>query len=240
MIESSYGILTVDLGKFDILSVKPVSDSLPVFGRMVCSWVVLFTVCTLSTGYAAAEIYIYQGPNGERLVTDRPPHQTERYNLVAKRDDFGDAGRIAANRPIEAVGPESFRPTIDAAARKYQVDPALVEAVIQVESNFDPNAVSRAGATGLMQLMEKTAAHYDVYNRFNPQDNIRGGVAHLRDLMDRYEGKLPLVLAAYNAGSTAVTRYRGIPPYPETRRYIQKVMKAHGEFRRYRYGDEPT
>ena len=197
---------------------------------------VLAAFAALLPATVSAEIYIYQGPNGERLVTDRPPHQTERYNLVAKRDDVADAGRIAANRPLEAGGPESFRPTINAAARKYKVDPALVEAVIQVESNFDPNAVSRAGATGLMQLMAKTAAHYQVYNRFNPQENIRGGVAHLRDLMDRYDEKLPLVLAAYNAGSTAVTRYRGIPPYPETRRYVQKVMKAHNEYRRYRYG----
>lgn len=185
---------------------------------------------------AMAEIYIYQGPNGERLVTDRPPHQSERYNLVTKRDTLSDVGHIAANRPLETGGPADFRATIEAAARKYRVDPALVEAVIQVESNFDPNAVSRAGATGLMQLMAKTASHYDVYNRFNPEQNIRGGVAHLRDLMDQYDEQLPLVLAAYNAGSTAVNKYRGIPPYPETRRYIQKVMKAHSEFRRYRYG----
>jgi soluble lytic murein transglycosylase-like protein len=219
--------MTVDTDKFDI------------FGRSYLRSMLLAGLA-MSSCLSSAEIYIYQGPNGERLVTDRPPHQTERYNLVATRDDYGDAGRIAANRPIGEVGPENFRPTIHAAARKYQVDPALVEAVIQVESNFDPNAVSRAGATGLMQLMEKTAAHYQVYNRFNPHENIRGGVAHLRDLMDRFEGKLPLVLAAYNAGSTAVNRYRGVPPYPETRRYIQKVMKAHNEFRGYRYGDEST
>lgn len=192
--------------------------------------------CFGSVKEAHGEIYIYQGPNGERLVTDRPPTERNQYALVAKRDDVTNAGHIAANRPIEAGGREDFRPAINAAARRYRVDPALIEAVIQVESNFDPNAVSRAGATGLMQLMAKTAAHYDVNNRFNPYENIRGGVAHLRDLMDRYDEKLPLVLAAYNAGSTAVTRYHGIPPYPETRRYIQKVMKAHGEFKRYRYG----
>jgi len=190
----------------------------------------------LLSGAASAEVYIYQGPNGERLITDRPPSERNTYNLVAKRDDLSEAGRIAANRPIEVGGPDSFRSTINSAARQYRLDPALIEAVIQVESNFDPNAVSKAGATGLMQLMAKTASHYNVHNRFNPHENIRGGVAHLRDLMDRYDEKLPLVLAAYNAGSTAVAKYRGIPPYPETRRYIQKVMKAHNEFRRYRYG----
>lgn len=185
--------------------------------------------------FSFAEIYIYQGPNGERLVTDRPPHKSEQYNLLTKRDTVTDVGRIAANRAVVSGVPRNFRSTIEANARKYRVDPALVEAVIQVESNFDPNAVSRAGATGLMQLMAKTAAHYDVYNRFSPEQNIRAGVAHLRDLMDQYDGKLPLVLAAYNAGSSAVTKYRGIPPYSETRRYVQKVIKAHREFRRYRY-----
>jgi soluble lytic murein transglycosylase-like protein len=191
---------------------------------------------TLVSQWAGAEIYIYHGPNGERLVTDRPPRDQIRYNLVAKRDDLTDAGRIAADRPLEVAGRDSFRPAINAAAERYRLDPALIEAVIQVESNFDPNAVSKAGATGLMQLMAPTASHYQVNNRFNPYENIRGGVAHLRDLMDRYDERLPLVLAAYNAGSTAVTKYRGIPPYPETRRYIQKVMKAHREFRRFRYG----
>lgn len=183
-----------------------------------------------------AEIYIYQGPNGERLITDRPPHASSQYDLVAKRDSLSDAGHIMANRPVIAGGPEAFRGYINSASIRYKVDVTLIEAIIKVESDFNPNAVSKAGATGLMQLMLPTAQYYQVENRFNPRQNIQGGVAHLRDLLDRYEGELPLVLAAYNAGPTAVTRHHGIPPFPETRRYISKVLKAHGEFRRYRYG----
>jgi soluble lytic murein transglycosylase-like protein len=184
---------------------------------------------------AMAEIYIYQGPNGERLITDRPPHSSDQYNLLAKRDSLSDAGHIMANRPVIVGGPKAFSGYISSASIRYRVDAALIEAIIKVESDFDPNAVSKAGAAGLMQLMLPTAEYYQVDNRFNPRQNIHGGVAHLRDLLDRYEGELPLVLAAYNAGSTAVTRYGGIPPFPETRRYISKVLKAHGEFRRYRY-----
>jgi len=185
---------------------------------------------------AMAEIYIYQGPNGERLITDRPPHSSSQYDLVAKRDSLSDAGHIMANRPVTVGGPNAFQAYINSASVRYKVDAALIEAIIKVESDFDPNAVSKAGATGLMQLMLPTAQYYKVNNRFNPRQNIHGGVAHLRDLLDRYKNELPLVLAAYNAGPTAVTRYRGIPPFPETRRYISKVLKAHDEFRRFRYG----
>jgi soluble lytic murein transglycosylase-like protein len=202
----------------------------PIFAASLIAGIVLSLPLAVN-----AEVYIYQGPNGERLITDRPPSNSG-YSLVAKRDTIANVGHIMADRPIIIGGPDSFRGYINSASARYQVDPALVEAVIKVESDFNPNAVSRAGATGLMQLMQKTAEHYQVYNRFNPHQNINGGVAHLRDLLDRYDGDLPLVLAAYNAGSTAVARYKGIPPFPETRRYVAKVLKAHSEFRQYRYG----
>ncbi len=183
-----------------------------------------------------AEIYIYRGPNGERMITDKPPHPSEDYSLVSKRDTISDAGHILANRPIQMGGPEYFRYYINQASDKFDVDPALVEAVIQVESGFDPNAVSKKGATGLMQLMQKTAKQYEVTNRFNPKQNINAGVEHLSTLLERYDGQVPLALAAYNAGSTAVEKYNGVPPFPETKRYISKVLKAHGEFRQFRYG----
>lgn len=198
--------------------------------------VTLLAVTLLTTpAFAYAEVYIYQGPNGERLITDRPPNDRN-YALVAKRDTLANAGHIMADRPINLGGHATFRAYINSASTQYQVDPALIEAVIKVESDFNPNAVSRAGATGLMQLMQPTAEHYKVFNRFNPRQNIHGGAAHLRDLIDRYDGDLPLVLAAYNAGATAVARHKGVPPFPETRRYITKVLKAHDEFRQYRYG----
>ncbi|MFT4712275.1 MAG: soluble lytic murein transglycosylase-like protein [Candidatus Azotimanducaceae bacterium] len=186
---------------------------------------------------ASAEIYIYQGPNGERLISDRPPTDDKgAYRLVTKRDTLSNAGHILAKRPITNGGPRRFNQFISAAANQYNVDPALIEAVIQVESAFNPNAVSKKGATGLMQLMQGTAKQYKVKNRFNPKENIYAGVKHLRYLLNRFDGEVPLVLAAYNAGATAVDKYNGIPPYPETRRYVTKVLGYHNRYRQKRYG----
>lgn len=113
------------------------------------------------------------------------------------------------------------------AARKHELDPTLVQAVIQVESNYNPKAVSRKGALGLMQLIPATARRYGVSDPFDPQQNIEGGVRHLRDLLDLFEGDLNLALAGYNAGVNAVSKYGDIPPYRETRNYVTKVMSLY-------------
>jgi len=110
----------------------------------------------------------------------------------------------------------------------YGVSISLVEAVVRTESAFDPAAVSPKGAGGLMQLMPATAAALGVADRFNPRENISGGVRHLRYLLDRYQGRVPLALAAYNAGEGVVDTYRGIPPYPETQQYVRRVLRAAG------------
>lgn len=120
---------------------------------------------------------------------------------------------------------ERYNTVIWKAAERYQVDYALVKAVIKTESNFNPQAVSRAGAKGLMQLMPGTANALGVNNSFHPEDNIQGGVRHLRYLLDRFQGDLPLTLAAYNAGEKVVLRCNGIPPYRETRKYIKQVLR---------------
>ena len=101
----------------------------------------------------------------------------------------------------------------------------LVAAVIEAESEFNPRAVSRQGAQGLMQLMPKTAATLGVDDPFDPRANIEAGVRHLRALMDRFGNDLPLVLAAYNAGEVAVIKHRGVPPYRETRAYVKRILK---------------
>jgi soluble lytic murein transglycosylase-like protein len=114
------------------------------------------------------------------------------------------------------------------AAERHGVPIRLVSAVIRAESGFNPRAVSRKGAQGLMQLMPTTASLLGVRNSFDPRENIDGGVRHLRGLIDRFPNNLPLAIAAYNAGERAVTQYRGIPPYPETQDYVTKVMQFYG------------
>ncbi len=116
-------------------------------------------------------------------------------------------------------------------ARKYRVDFALVKAVIKAESNFNHKAVSKKGAKGLMQLMPQTASILGVNNCFHPEDNIVGGIRHLSYLIDLYDGDIPVALAAYNAGEGAVARYRGIPPYSETRIYIRRVLDNYERYR---------
>ena len=187
------------------------------------------------TPVVLAEVYFSIGPDGERMASDRP---VSGYQLFHRRDSLVNAGHILANRAISPGGPGKFQSFIHAASNRFGVDPALVEAVIQVESGFNPHAISTKGATGLMQLMADTANEYRVKDRHNPRQNINAGVAHLRKLMDKFNGDVSLAIAAYNAGATAVERYGGIPPYPETRRYVSKVMRFHSQYRQLRYGAE--
>jgi len=184
---------------------------------------------------AIAEIFIYQGPNGKKVITDRPIKEKGFY-LISEKQSLKNVGHLLANRPISIGGPRRFERYIRRASDRYGVDAALIEAVIQVESNFDPNAISMRGAIGLMQLMEVTANRYRVDNAFSPEENINAGVRHLSYLLEKYQGHLPLVLAAYNAGAGAVERFQGIPPYPETRRYVTKVLDYHDRYRQIRYG----
>ena len=117
---------------------------------------------------------------------------------------------------------------IDKAAARHNVDPNLVRALVKVESNFNPNAVSRKGAMGLMQLMPQTARQLNVSNPFNPEENVDAGVRHLKQLLESYGGDVRLSLAAYNAGSGAVARSSGIPRYAETRNYVKRITNLYG------------
>jgi soluble lytic murein transglycosylase-like protein len=120
---------------------------------------------------------------------------------------------------------------IDEAARIADVSPALLRAVVAVESAFDPHAVSPKGAQGLMQLRPATAKRYGVSRPFDPRDNLRGGASYIRDLLKRYGNNLELALAAYNAGEDAVDRHgRTIPPFPETRAYVPAVLRFYRQF----------
>jgi Transglycosylase SLT domain len=167
--------------------------------RRVLGLVVL--VLTLGTGYVVAQ------------------HNVD--DAVAALAEEVEVEENTQQRPTIA----EIMAQIDEVAARHRVPPRLVAAVIAVESEFNPRAVSRRGAQGLMQLMPATAAHLDVQDTFDTRENIEGGVRHLRVLMDRYHNDLPLVLAAYNAGDRAVVNYRGVPPYRETRQYVIRVLR---------------
>ncbi|HEY6273103.1 MAG TPA: lytic transglycosylase domain-containing protein [Terriglobales bacterium] len=155
--------------------------------------------------------------------------------LVGSRVNLGRGfARTIGTQPIvpgaalpETVAPEAVDKTIEAAAERHGVDPNLVRAVVKVESNFNPRAVSRKGAMGLMQLMPYTAKSLNVGNAFDPSQNVDAGVRHLKSLLENYNGNLELSLAAYNAGSGAVSRNRGVPPYRETRDYVKKITDIY-------------
>ncbi len=165
-----------------------------------------------------AEVYQYIDANGTISLTNVP--NDPRYRRVLSE--------LPRSRSILSVG--ELEPVIARHSRAHRLHPALIRAVIKTESDFDPLAVSRAGAVGLMQLMPQTAARLDVRDSYNPDENIGGGTKYLRQLLDRFNGNLPLALAAYNAGEHAVERYQGLPPIPETRQYVLKVLGYYRTF----------
>ena len=169
--------------------------------------------------WAGDDILYRRNANGTLVLTNVPDHgELQQYRV----------GRVAATLHRG----DEFRPMIESAALEQGIHPDLVYAVVEVESNFNPWAVSIKGAQGLMQLMPETARSLGVVNAFDPVDNVRGGARYLRRLLDRFGGDKRLALAAYNAGETAVlAANRAIPPYRETRNYVRKVLKIFGEGR---------
>ncbi len=131
-------------------------------------------------------------------------------------------GMALSPRSPQDIGRKTLRPRRQKVAQKHGVEPDLIHAIIRAESNYDSFAVSEKGAMGLMQLMPATANAYGVNNFCDPEENIEGGTKYLKDLIKLYGGKTNFVLAAYNAGQEAVKKYKGIPPYPETRNYISR------------------
>lgn len=141
--------------------------------------------------------------------------------------ESANAKIVSANSRGTQSSPQDIDAAIDMAAARHNVDPNLVRAVVKVESNFNPNAVSRKGAMGLMQLMPSTARSLKVKNPFDPEQNVDAGVRHLKQLLESYGGDVKLTLAAYNAGSGAVARSAGVPHFAETQNYVRRITNLY-------------
>jgi len=186
-------------------------------------------------GDASADIYQYTDPDGVVHFTNSPKGDS-RYKLYVKSTSKRTKGaRFSGTAvPPSDRSPERFTrydKWIRQAATLYQLPEELIRAVIKVESDYDPRAVSSAGAQGLMQLMPETGTRMQVRDPFDPRENIFGGVRYLRVLANLFNGDFDLTVAAYNAGEGAVARYGGIPPYAETQDYVVRVRTYYAAFR---------
>jgi soluble lytic murein transglycosylase-like protein len=175
--------------------------------------------------HADAQIYAWRDANGTLVLSDRSiDRPTEVYEVEG-------APRYVSTTPVESTSSRDlYEPYVLEYSNQQSLRPELVRAVIQVESGYNPRALSPKGAMGLMQLMPETAQMLGVKRPYDPEQNIRGGTRYLRLLLDKYQGSEELALAAYNAGSGAVDRHgKRIPPYRETRDYVRKVGSVAGE-----------
>jgi len=188
----------------------------------------LATVAAAPAPAAAGGFYRYIDDQGVVHFTNQPPAD-RRFRRVNVTPRGVRTGRVV--RPGGPPAYDGYDDLILRTARAYGVQPALVKAVIAAESNFDAGAVSHKGAMGLMQLMPGTARDLGVEEPFEPSQNVLGGVRYLRDMLSRY-GDVSRALAAYNAGPRAVDRYAGVPPYRETRTYVERVLHYYSRYDR--------
>ena len=201
---------------------------------------ILTVVFILSTAAPApgwaVDIYVYQKGDGSKLITDHPRSEPG-YRLVkvygSNTDDSGIVPVARKARQKHRTRPSDYDGLIQSVSNSVSLDPALIKSVMHAESAFDPRALSRMGASGLMQLMPGTARRYGVTRIFDPQQNVMAGSRYLRDLLTQFDGDMRLALAGYNAGENAVVKYGGIPPYAETRKYVRKVLDLYKSYRQH-------
>jgi soluble lytic murein transglycosylase-like protein len=175
--------------------------------RFAVTWT-LFAFCPALAG---AGVHVEVGSNGRKVIVNE--NTVQRFRRLA--------GKLV---PVPSA---DLEPLIQRQSDSQNLDPKLVKAVIQVESGYNHKALSNKGAMGLMQLMPDTASLFNVRNAFDPEENLRAGTRYLRQLLDRFAGRLELALASYNAGPGAVERHGGVPPYAETRDYVKQVMMLY-------------
>lgn len=174
-----------------------------------------------------ADIYKYVDANGVIHFTDTPT--TGQYKLYLKERKVG--GGNGGSRSGGRVPSGAVKEIVSRYSSVYRLEEALVHAVIKAESDYNPGAVSNKGAQGMMQLMPETARLMNVRDPFDAEENIRGGSRYLREMLDAFNGNVELAIAAYNAGPNAVRRHGGIPPYEETRTYVQRVKTYINRYR---------
>jgi len=183
---------------------------------MIVSLISIYAPC-------CADIYKYEDENGVVHFTNRPRDPQFKLHTGDKAEKEKEVPDTSVET-IPASANNNYDVLISEVSKKYQVDSALIKAIIRAESGFNPIAVSRKGARGLMQLMPETASRVNVSNPFNPQENIEGGVRHFKYLLSLFHNDVKLSLAAYNAGENIVSKLRTIPPYRETVDYVRKVL----------------
>lgn len=180
--------------------------------------VVTATAVLMGAASAQAQITSYVDRDGHIVYTNaNSPRAVKRSTMSSSPD--GSEAQESSSGSLDKI--------VKDAAERHDLDPALVKAVISTESGWNPRAISRKGAMGLMQLEPGTAERFGVGNPFDPAQNVEGGSAYLKELLDRYNGDLTRTLAAYNAGERAVDSSGGVPAYPETQQYVQKVTDKY-------------
>lgn len=184
----------------------------------------------LFSGTSYAGIYKWEDENGVVHFTNCPRESKFKLYIRESKDDVG-GGENGQTPAINTKNATAYDSLIQEFAKKYNVDFALVKAMIKAESGFNPLAVSRKGAKGLMQLMPETALRMNVANVFNPRENIDGGVRYFRHLLSLFDNDLRLSLAAYNAGENVVSELRSIPPYRETIDYVRRVLTYYQSYK---------